>query len=252
MVAVALVILIWKEFKLLSFDPDFAASIGLPVRQLDIALTTLIVIAIVIGLQTVGVVLMSAMIVAPAAAARQWTDNLGKMTSLSALFGGISGVAGALLSSVTAGLPTGPTVVLCASFIVVVSLLLAPNRGLVWHWVRQQRNRQRLRKIAVLEALYLLGMQHQDPHHAHPLASLRVIIAGTGVAHTLHVLQQKGLVTLVPPDRWALTPAGVEQAQAVLPQSDEAIRRTDPPPGPIGRAVTGPSPDAQTDEETRS
>src|SRR5262249_14082957 len=91
--------LLWKEFKLLSFDPDFGASLGFPMRLLDVLLTTLLVIAIVIGLQTVGVVLMSAMIVAPAAAARQWTDRLGVMVVLSALFGALAGVGGAVVSS---------------------------------------------------------------------------------------------------------------------------------------------------------
>ena len=68
--ALFMVVLLWKEFKLLSFDPDFAGSLGFPTGILDVVLTTLMVIAIVVGLQTVGVVLMSAMLVAPAAAAR--------------------------------------------------------------------------------------------------------------------------------------------------------------------------------------
>lgn len=118
--AIALMLLFWKEFKLLSFDPDFGASLGLPMRLLDILLTTLIVVAIVVGLQTVGVVLMSAMVVAPAAAARQWTDRLGVMVGLSALLGALAGVSGAVLSSTTARLPTGPTVVLCISAIVLI------------------------------------------------------------------------------------------------------------------------------------
>jgi manganese/zinc/iron transport system permease protein len=128
----------WKEFKLLSFDSDFAASLGLPVRGLNIALTSLIVVAIVIGLQTVGVVLMSAMLVAPAAAARQWTDRLGMMVLLAGLFGAIAGVAGAVISATARGLSTGPTIVLCISAIVAFSLLLAPNRGLVWSWLRSR------------------------------------------------------------------------------------------------------------------
>jgi manganese/zinc/iron transport system permease protein len=72
-------LLFWKELKLLSFDPSFGASLGFPIPALDVLLTTLLVVAIVIGLQTVGVVLMSAMVVAPAVAARQWTDRLGAM-----------------------------------------------------------------------------------------------------------------------------------------------------------------------------
>lgn len=129
----------WKEFKLLSFDADFGATLGFPMRLLDIILTSLLVIAIVVGLQTVGVVLMSAMVVAPAAAARQWTDRLGVMVGLSAFFGALAGVSGALISSAVTRLPTGPTIVLCISAIVALSLLLAPNRGLVWGWLRQRR-----------------------------------------------------------------------------------------------------------------
>lgn len=137
--ALALMLLFWKQFKLISFDPDFAASLGLPVRLLDVLLTGLLVVAIVIGLQAVGVVLMSAMIVAPAAAARQWTDRLGVMVALAALFGAFAGVAGATISSLGRGLSTGPVVVLVASVIVLISLFFAANRGLLWVKLRQSR-----------------------------------------------------------------------------------------------------------------
>lgn len=134
--AVLAVVLFWKEFKLLSFDPDFAASVGLPTGRLDLALSGLIVLAVVIGLQTVGVVLMSALIVAPAAAARQWTDRLGRVTLLAAFFGASSGFAGTLLAHMLsrprATVPTGPTIVLVATAVAVLSLLFAPARGLVW------------------------------------------------------------------------------------------------------------------------
>jgi len=76
-VAVVTVFLFWKEFKLLAFDQQYANSLGFNIKFLDILLNTLIVIAIVIGLQAVGVVLMSALLIAPAAAARQWTNKLG-------------------------------------------------------------------------------------------------------------------------------------------------------------------------------
>jgi len=138
-VALSGVALFWKEFKLLAFDEAFGQSLGFPMRAVDVGLTTLTVIAIVIGLQAVGVVLMSAMIVAPAAAARQWTDRLGVMMLLSTGFGAAAGVAGALISSTAANLPTGPTIVLCATVIVAVSMLFAPHRGLVFRWVRQSR-----------------------------------------------------------------------------------------------------------------
>ncbi|MFZ6030792.1 MAG: metal ABC transporter permease [Chloroflexota bacterium] len=213
-VAMLLLALFWKEFKLLSFDREFAASLGLPVAALDVILTTLLVIAIVIGLQAVGVVLMSAMVVAPAAAARQWTDRLGVMVALSAFFGAISGLAGALISSTGAGLSTGPLVVLAASAIVVISMFLAPNRGLFWGWVRRQRNRRQLRLESVLADLFLLGSQHGDVRHAHSIQALRAISAGGGgVQNSLLRLKEQGLVTQVDEQNWALTSQGVETAR---------------------------------------
>lgn len=143
-VALGILFILWKSFKLLSFDSDFAATIGNPVRILDVLLTTLIVVAIVLGLQAVGVVLMSAMIVAPAAAARQWTDRLGVMVILSALFGALAGVSGATISSTQTHLPTGPVIVVCVSAIVLFSLCFAPNRGLLWAWFARRRRREEL------------------------------------------------------------------------------------------------------------
>jgi manganese/zinc/iron transport system permease protein len=137
--ALALMLLFWKEFKLLSFDRDFGASLGLPMQQLEILITILLVIAIVIGLQAVGVVLMSAMVVAPAAAARQWTDRLGVMVALSAFFGALAGVTGTLISTTAGGLSTGPVIVLCISAIAAGSLLFAPQRGMAWAWWRRQQ-----------------------------------------------------------------------------------------------------------------
>lgn len=142
--ALLVVALFYKEFKLLAFDPEFAMSLALPTRRLDLLLTSLLVVAVVIGLNTVGVVLMSAMLVAPAAAARQWTNRLSVMLGLSALFGALSGLSGALVSVSEERLPTGPIIILCASALVIVSVFFGSARGLVWEWLRQRRHRQRL------------------------------------------------------------------------------------------------------------
>lgn len=144
-VAVLAVVVFWKEFKLLSFDPAFAESMGFPVQLLEVLLTTLLVVAIAIGLQAVGVVLMSALVVAPAAAARQWTDRLGVMVVLAAAFGAASGVTGAVVSSNVEHLPTGPTIVLVASVIVALSFAFAPGRGLVARTILQRRSNRRFR-----------------------------------------------------------------------------------------------------------
>lgn len=134
--ALAATILLWKELKLLTFDPAFARSLGIPTQRLDLVLSTLVVVAVVIGLQAVGVILMSAMAVAPAVAARQWTRRLAPMMVLAGLFGVLAAMSGAVVSSVIPRLPTGPTIVLALSAIVAISLIGARPRGLMWRWTR--------------------------------------------------------------------------------------------------------------------
>lgn len=151
-VALLIVGLLFKEFKLITFDPAFAATLGFPVDRLGVLLTLLIVVAVLIGLQTVGVVLMAAMLIAPAAAARQWTERLGAMLGLAALFGALSGVTGAMISISDSQLPTGPMVILSATAIVIVSLLFGKARGTVWEALRTRRNRRSLRSAETRQA----------------------------------------------------------------------------------------------------
>lgn len=151
-VALLIVGLLFKEFKLITFDPAFAATLGYPVGRLGVLLTLLIVVAVLIGLQTVGVVLMAAMLIAPAAAARQWTERLSAMLALAALFGALSGVTGALISISDSKLPTGPMVILSATAIVIVSLLFGRARGTVWEALRTRRNRRSLLSASTNQA----------------------------------------------------------------------------------------------------
>ncbi|RKN80727.1 metal ABC transporter permease [Paenibacillus ginsengarvi] len=123
--------LLYKEFKLLSFDPGFARGLGLPVAVLDQLMMFLIVVAVVVGIQAVGVVLMAAMLITPAVSARYWTERLGVMVVLSGLFGAFSGMIGTLLSTLDDNLPTGPLSVLAATGVFVLSVLFAPKRGVV-------------------------------------------------------------------------------------------------------------------------
>lgn len=213
-IALLTMLLFWKEFKLLAFDPDFGRSLGIPIRTLDVVLTTLLVVAIVIGLQTVGVVLMSAVIVAPAAAARQWTDRLGVMVTLAAAFGAVSGVSGAVVSGMTANLPTGPTIVLCMGAIVIVSLLVAPNRGVLWRWWRRHRTSRRLRRERVLCHLYALAAKHGRGDHPHDTATLDAMVSGpTRTRYVLRRLADQGLVAETPDGRWHLTDDGLDEAR---------------------------------------
>ena len=211
-IAVLALLVLWKEFKLLSFNPDFAATLGYPVRRLDVLLTSLLVIAIVVGLKTVGVVLMSAMVVAPGAAARQWTDRLGVMVVLSAVLGATAGVAGSVIST-TAHIATGPTIVLVATGIVAVSLLFAPSRGVAWVRLRAWRRRRLLSFEAVLADLAALSAQHADEaDHPHQVDALYAVRGRAGVDRALAELAAQGLARCDVGDAWILTDAGRAEA----------------------------------------
>lgn len=114
---------LWKEFKIVSFDPLYAMVLGYPITLLNILLTCLLVIAIVIGLQTVGTVLMSTLFIAPAAAARQWTQRIETMALCAGCIGALACIAGVLISHQWAYVPTGPTIVVVMSIMVFVSLI---------------------------------------------------------------------------------------------------------------------------------
>lgn len=131
-VCLAVVAALFKEFKLISFDPEFAVTLGFPAGRLSAGLTALLLVAIVVGLNTVGVILMSAMLVAPAAAARQWTDSLPKMVALAATFGAGAGILGAGLSVTQSSVPTGPAIILVLATIVGISLLIGTRNGWLW------------------------------------------------------------------------------------------------------------------------
>lgn len=137
----ALVLLFWKEFKVFTFDPDFAQSLGFSPKKLNLLLSFMIVLNIIIGLQTVGVILMSAMLITPAVAAHQWTNRLWVMVVLSALFGAVSGVVGTAFSSLVPKLPTGPSIVVCISSIAIISLLFAPGRGVLYKIYQRRKNK---------------------------------------------------------------------------------------------------------------
>ncbi|MGY6633763.1 MAG: metal ABC transporter permease [Alkalilacustris sp.] len=224
-VALGLVAALWKEFKLVAFDPDFARALGLPVLILEAALTVMVALAIVVGLQMVGVVLMVAMLIAPAAAARQWTRSLGGMVILSGVLGAAAGVTGALISASARGLPTGPVVVLVASGIVVVSLMLAPGRGVIWQALAARAQRRRLAARRVLMTIHDLGAAHGDPRYPAEAGMLDAF-HGTATRPALRRLEAGGLVRPVvhPPEdspHWELTSRGRAQVQA-LRDSDPA------------------------------
>lgn len=165
LVSVILLIAIYvffKEFTLIAFDKDFASTIGLPIKTMELILTTLTVLAVVVGIQAVGVVLMAAMLITPAAAARFWTEKIQVMIWLAAIFGAFSGLSGAYISYVAPSMPTGPWIVIVISTIAFFSFFFAPKRGIIIRYLTQKRIQRHIVDENILKALYHLGEEEKN------------------------------------------------------------------------------------------
>ncbi len=143
-----------KEFALVAFDEPFARSEGWPVGPIDLAMMALVVLVVVAGLQAVGLILVVAMLIVPAAAARFWTERLSTLLWLSAAFGAAGGYLGAVVSALLPRKPAGAVIVLVAGAIFLASMLFAPSRGILAALGRQARLRLRIAAEHVLESAF--------------------------------------------------------------------------------------------------
>ncbi len=156
-------VLLFKEFKLLCFDEGFAASRGWPVVALDLALMALVVIVAIVGLQAVGLILMIALLVIPAAAARFWTEDMRRMAWISAGLGAVGGMLGAAMSALFSKLPSGAMIVLVCTFFFLVSLVGGTARGVLVRWLRRRWLNRSVDRQHLLRAIYEILEAHPGP-----------------------------------------------------------------------------------------
>lgn len=216
-VSIILLGLFYKELKSITFDRRFSQATGLPVKWIEFVMTTLIVAATVIGLQAVGVVMMSALLITPAAAARLWSNRLSRMLAIAAFIGILSGVLGTLISYSAPRMPTGPWIVLVATALFVVSFLLAPQRGLLARYVTFSELRTRTQEENLLKYFYHLGEQQGEPAGNFTSAELARSrnIRGKAFPQAMKSLQKKGWVE-VTSDGFRLTDAGQTESARVV------------------------------------
>ena len=148
----AVIVALYKEFKLTAFDAGFGRALGHPTLALDLLLMTLIAVAVVIALPAVGVVLSAALLIIPGAAARFWTDRLVRMLVIAVVIGCLIGIIGTLLTA-ACNLPAGPTLVLVGTGLFLLSMFLAPNRGVLARARARTRFRDRLGQEQLLRRL---------------------------------------------------------------------------------------------------
>lgn len=123
-IVITTIILLYKELKIITFDPIYAQTIGLHVNRIQTILLLLIIATIIVGLQTVGLILMSSFLIAPAAAARQWTNRLSTTIFLSVFFSILATTTGTIISYYISHVPTGPVIVIIATIITLFSIFI--------------------------------------------------------------------------------------------------------------------------------
>lgn len=172
-IAIAAALLLRKELAIVSFNDAFAKVDGWPVGLVDLALMALVVAVTIAGIQAVGLILVVAMLVIPAVAARFWTERLGPLVMLGGVFGAASGYLGAVLSSLAPRQPAGAIIVLTAGAIFGASLLAAPRRGVVAAVARRVRMRIRIAGEHLLEEAAERGTATLPSRAMDDLARLR-------------------------------------------------------------------------------
>ncbi|MDP7033806.1 MAG: metal ABC transporter permease [Planctomycetota bacterium] len=171
--SLGLVLLLFKEFRMLCFDEEFTGCQGRPVVGLDAALFAVVIVTTLVGLQAVGLILIIALLVIPPAAARFWTDQLHHTTAVAATIGALGCWSGVTISALAPRLPAGALIVLSTAFLFLISLLFGSRRGLIGRLIRWSDTRASVGKDHLLRAFYELSESHLKWIRLEDLAGLR-------------------------------------------------------------------------------
>ncbi len=218
LIIIVTVLLLFKEFRLISFDKNFGNSIGFPIKFLNFILSVLIILSITVGIQTVGVVLMAAMLITPPAAARFWTNRLEKVVFLASLFGMVSGILGTMLSYLAPSMPTGPWIVVVMSTIAFFSFLFSPEKGIVSMFWNKYIYRIKIERENILKLFYELGIKDHNFNRHRTIPELRKFRYLPNVKFMLRMrsLVNSGYLNYDGAGAWYLTPSGRYMGAYVL------------------------------------
>ena len=216
-VLILVILVFFKEFKLISFNPDYAKVVGLPVRFLEFLLATITVLAVAVGIQAVGVVLMAALLITPASGARFWTNKLSVMILISTVFGAVSGFFGSYISYVAPAMPTGPWIVMCLSILTVGSIWFAPKTGMLSKFRIQKENKRKILIENVLKLFYHIGEREGKFSSERSFETLlatrdlrpKELQIGLNLLLKENWVRRKG-------DTWVITKSGLREAKRVI------------------------------------
>lgn len=146
----------YKELRVRSFDPQYAQSLGYDRPAIRYIETALLVVVLTTGLQAVGVILMAAILIIPAATARYWTDRLSTMLIISGAFGASAALIGSIISYMAPRMPTGPWMVVAASTLLFFSMIFAPNYGAMSRYYRHRAQSRRIDEDHLVKTIWMM------------------------------------------------------------------------------------------------
>lgn len=216
LLVITVIPIFYQHFKIALFDPNFAHTIGLKNKHIQILISALIIISTAIGIQTVGIVLISALIITPASSAFFWTNNFTKSILISGLFAVISSVAGVFISYLSPLMPTGPWIIVVLSAIAIFSSLFS-KKGIVTKRIKGIKNRKKMISDNVLKYMYRIG---EDDNTATKGRSFNEIknfrfIERKELTEGLSILTDKKWV-INAGDLWMLSEQGVKEAKRII------------------------------------
>ncbi len=214
-IALAIIPVFYQHFKIALFDSGFAKTIGINEKVIQGLISGLIIISTAIGIQTVGIILMSALIITPASSSFFWTNNFKKSIILSGSFAAISGILGVLVSYLTE-MPTGPWIVVILSIIAILSAFFS-KKGLITKKLRAFRNERKMISDNVLKALYKLGERENQIEKGRTIKEIlnNRAFANRDLTKGLKTLKGNGLI-IEAGGIWTLTEKGITEAKRII------------------------------------
>ena len=197
-----------RKYSALVFDPIFSKTIQSSTQYVEYIMLFIITLIIVAGLQIVGIILMSSLLINPSVAAYQWTKKLKTLICLSAIFGFIQTSLGIYISSQLYHIPPGPIIIIIATMITFISILFSPH-GIIISWYKKKTQKSELSTLQLLSRFLLFNEFKTDPFYPHDLISLKEIEKEIP-PYKLKNLKEMGYIQSFENNFWALTQKGLD------------------------------------------
>ncbi len=216
-----IVFLFFKEIQLFIFDKYTLEVLGFKISYLDIGLVFLMVLTVIVGIYTSGVVLVVGSFVIPGAIGRLWSDKFTYMLAIAGFVGAVSGVVGVYISSLAPRLPTGPLIVVVSGIFLLFSLLFASKGGIIKEFILIKSMKRKVTEENIIKHLYLVNEEQLDEGYQQlgvPFTYLLGALSTTPfrLNRSLKRLARKGYITYSDNKAIVLSEKGYEEARGIV------------------------------------